>query len=339
LYDVRFTVPTGVTPFPIAPANDNVPLFAALVAANVTTEFAFVFPASIVPAAVVANVDAFGAVKLNVLPAPDAPFTVTVPAAVSCINTFWLAAFAFALKFAADSKKFELTPPLPNILPFVDVRFAVVAVTVSAALPCVSEFVELNVNVVPADDGPLIVTVPAAVSLIFALVAAFAVMFATFVLNPFANVVPPIPPLVDANTRFVAFTAPVMFALNRLFCELRVTVPTGVTAFPIAAPTVNVPACAFNVTVEFAFAFATSIVAVVFRVPAFVATKLKLFSADDAPFIVTVPPALSLTNTLPLPAFAVTFATFVANGEATLAPTLPFNDARLIFVAFTTPVI
>jgi hypothetical protein len=88
LYDVRFTVPTGVTPFPIAPANDNVPLFAALVAANVTTEFAFVFPASIVPAAVVPNVAAFGAVKLNVLPAPDAAVTVTVPAAVSCNNTF-----------------------------------------------------------------------------------------------------------------------------------------------------------------------------------------------------------------------------------------------------------
>jgi hypothetical protein len=88
LYDVRLTVPTGVTPFPIAPANDIVPLFAALVADNVTTEFAFVFPASIVPAAVLANVDAFGAVKLNVLPAPDAPLTVTVPAAVSCKNTF-----------------------------------------------------------------------------------------------------------------------------------------------------------------------------------------------------------------------------------------------------------
>jgi hypothetical protein len=225
------------------------------------------------------------------------------------------------------------------MLPFVLLRVAVVAVIVSAALPCVNDPVVLIVNVVPALDGPLIVVVPAAVSLMFALVAAFAVIFATFVLNPFANVVPPIPPLVDANTRFVAFTTPVIFALSRLFWELSVTVPTGVTAFPIAAPTVNVPACAFNVTVEFALPFPASIVAVVFRVPAFVATKLKLFSADDAPFIVTVPLALSLTNTLPFPAFAVTFATLVANGEATLVPTVPFNDVRLMFVAFTTPVI
>ena len=87
MYDVRFTVPTGVVPLPIAPASDNVPLFPALVAANVTTEFAFVLPASIVPTTVVPNVDAFGAVKLNVLPAPDAPLTDTV-AAVSCRYTF-----------------------------------------------------------------------------------------------------------------------------------------------------------------------------------------------------------------------------------------------------------
>jgi hypothetical protein len=225
------------------------------------------------------------------------------------------------------------------MLPFVLLRVAVVAVIVSAALPCVNEPVALIVNVVPALDGPLIVVVPAAVSFMFALVAAFAVILATFVLNPFANVVPPIPPLVDANTRFVAFTVPVMLALNRLFWEVSVTVPTGVTPFPIAAPTFSDPPWAFRVTVEFAFAFARSIVPVVFNPLAFVATKLKLFSADDAPFIVTVPLALSLTNTLPFPAFAVTFATLVANGDATLVPTVPFNDVRLMFVAFTTPVI
>ena len=88
LYEVRFTVPTGVAPLPIAPANDSVPLFAALVADNVTTEFAFVLAASIVPAAVVAKVAAFGAVKLNVPPAPEAPLIVTVPAAVSCNKAF-----------------------------------------------------------------------------------------------------------------------------------------------------------------------------------------------------------------------------------------------------------
>jgi hypothetical protein len=84
LYDVRLTVPTGVVPLPIAPASDNVPLLAALVADNVTTELAFVLVASIVPAFVVANVLAFGAVRLNVPPAADAPLTDTVPLAVSC---------------------------------------------------------------------------------------------------------------------------------------------------------------------------------------------------------------------------------------------------------------
>ena len=82
------TVPTGVTAFPIAPASDKVPLFAALVAESVTTEFALVLPASIVPAAVVAKVDAFGAVRLKVLAAPDGALIVTVPVALSCKNTF-----------------------------------------------------------------------------------------------------------------------------------------------------------------------------------------------------------------------------------------------------------
>ena len=250
-----------------------------------------------------------------------------------------MAAFALALRFAADSRKLEDVPPLPYILPFVLVRFAVAAVIVSPTAACVNEFVALNVNVVPADDAPFIVTVPAAVSLISALVAAFAVIFATFVPNAVAKLLPPIPPLVDVRTKLEALTVPVMFALNRLFCELNVTVPTGVVPFPIAAPTSNVPACAFNVTAELAFVFAKSIVPDVVSVPALVATKLKLFSADDAPFIVTVPAAVSLTYTLPAAAFAVTFATFVANGEAALVPTVPFNDVRLIALAFTVPVI
>jgi hypothetical protein len=84
LYDVRLTVPTGVVPLPIAPAIDNVPLLAALVADSVTTELAFVLLASIVPAFAVANVLAFGAARLNVPPADDAALTDTVPLAVSC---------------------------------------------------------------------------------------------------------------------------------------------------------------------------------------------------------------------------------------------------------------
>jgi hypothetical protein len=84
LFDVRLTVPTGVVPLPIAPASDNVPLLPALVADNVTTELAFVLLASIVPAFVVANVPAFGAAKLNVPPADEAPLTDIVPLAVSC---------------------------------------------------------------------------------------------------------------------------------------------------------------------------------------------------------------------------------------------------------------
>lgn len=72
----------------MAPARDRVPLLAALVADKVTTEFAFVLPASIVPAAVVANVDAFGAVTLNVAAAPEGPLMVMVPVAVSCKKTF-----------------------------------------------------------------------------------------------------------------------------------------------------------------------------------------------------------------------------------------------------------
>lgn len=175
--------------------------------------------------------------------------------------------------------------------------------------------------------------------MMFALVEAFAVILATLVLKPLANELPPIPPLVEVRTRLVALTAPVMLLLNKLFLELRVTVPTGVTAFPIAAPTFNVPFCAFNVTVEFGFVLPTSIVAVVFNAVAFVATKLKVLSADEAPLIVTVPALLSLTNTLPLAALAVILATLVANGDATLAPTDPFKDVNVSALAFTTPVI
>lgn len=250
-----------------------------------------------------------------------------------------MAALAFALRFAAESRKLDAAPPLPKILPLVLVRFAVVAVIVAAALACVIEFVAVNVKVVPAEDGPCMVTVPAAVSLIIALVAALAVIFAMLVLNALAVDVPPIPPLVDASTRLVAFTVPVIFALNKSFLELSVTVPTGVTALPIAAPTVSVPFCAFKVTVELGLVLPRSIVPVVFSVVALVATKLKVLRADDAPLIVTVPAAVSLTKTLPLPAFALTFAAFVVNGDATLVPTFPLRDVRLNVVAFTTPVI
>lgn len=83
----------------------------------------------------------------------------------------------------------------------------------------------------------------------------------------------------------------------------------------------------------------TSIVAVVFSAVAFVATKLKALRADEAPLIVTVPALLSLTKTLPFVAFAVTFATFVKNGDATLLPTEPFKEVKVIEVALTTPVI
>ena len=90
------------------------------------------------------------------------------------------------------------------------------AVIVSELMPCVNDPVVANVNVVPALDAPLIVVTPLAVSLIFALVAAFAVMFATFVLNAFASDDPPMPPLVEVRFRFVAYTVPVMLLLNRL---------------------------------------------------------------------------------------------------------------------------
>ena len=79
---MRFTVPTGVTALPILAPIDSVPLLAALVAARVTTELAFVLPASIVD--VIAKVEALGAVRLKVPSAAEAPLTVMVPVAVSC---------------------------------------------------------------------------------------------------------------------------------------------------------------------------------------------------------------------------------------------------------------
>lgn len=102
-------------------------------------------------------------------------------------------------------------------------------------------FVAVRMKSVPAEEAPFNVTTPVAESVMRALVAAFAVILATFVLKALASEVPPIPPFVEVSTRLVALTAPVMLLLSKLFRELRVTVPTGVTALPMAAPTFNVP--------------------------------------------------------------------------------------------------
>jgi len=118
-------------------------------------------------------------------------------------------------------------------------------------------------------------------------------MFATFVENAFAKLVPPIPPVVDVRLRFVVSTAPVILLASKLSCDVRLTVPTGVVVLPIVAPTFNPPACAVNSTVELAFVLPASIVAVFLRVVAFVATKLKSVPADDGPYMVTVPAAVS----------------------------------------------
>ena len=118
-------------------------------------------------------------------------------------------------------------------------------------------------------------------------------MFATFVENAFAKLVPPIPPVVDVRLRFVASTAPVILLASKLSCDVRLTVPTGVVVLPIVAATFSPPACAVNSTVELAFVLPASIVAVFLSVVALVATKLKSVPADDGPYIVTVPAALS----------------------------------------------
>ena len=112
-------------------------------------------------------------------------------------------------------------------------------------------------------------------------------------MNAFAKLVPPTPPDVDVRLKFVASTAPVTFAWSMSVLELRLTVPTGVVVLPICAPTFSPPACEVSSTVDAAFALPRSIVAVVFRFVAFVATKLKSVPADDGPYIVTVPAAPS----------------------------------------------
>src|SRR6516162_4728256 len=184
------------------------------------------------------------------------------------------------------------SPPASDVSSTVEAAFVFPRSIVPVVFRFVA-FVATKLKSVPADDGPYIVTVPAALSDIIALVAAFAWIFATFVLNAFAKPVPPIPPDVDVRLKFVASTAPVMFDWSRFVLELRLTVPTGVVVLPICAPTFSPPACDVSSTVEAAFVFPRSIVAVVFRFVAFVATKLKSVPADDAPYIVTVPAALS----------------------------------------------
>jgi len=121
LNDVRLIWLTGVVVFPIAPAKLNVPLFAALVADNSTVAAAFVFPASIVPAAVVCNVLAFVATKLKSFLADDAPVIDTVPVAVSDMNALPFPALAITFAAAALNGDATLVP----MFPFKDVRFSV----------------------------------------------------------------------------------------------------------------------------------------------------------------------------------------------------------------------
>ena len=236
---------------PTAPATVNAPLFATLVADSSTVAAALVFPASIVPAAVICSRLAFVAVKLKSFFADDAPVIDTVPFAVSDTNT----------------------------LPF----------------------------------------------------PAFAIMFDVAVVNGEAILVPTFP-FNDVSDSVFAFTVPVIWLFNRLLYDVRLTVPTGVVPFPIAPANDNVPLFAALVadssTVAAAFVFPASIVpaAVVCKVLAFVATKLKSFFADDAPVIDTVPVAVSDINALPFPAFAITFDAAAVNGDAALVPMLPFTD-------------
>lgn len=123
--------------------------------------------------------------------------------------------------------------------------------------------VAIKLKSVPADDGPLIVTAPAAPSEINALVAALAVILPTLVANAVVKLLPPIPPAVEFKVNAAAFTAPAMLLLSKLSCEVRLTMPTGVVVLPIEAPMFNPPACAVNSTVELAFVFPASMVAVV----------------------------------------------------------------------------
>jgi hypothetical protein len=399
LYDVRLTVPTGVVVFPIAPANDSVPLLAALVADSSTVDAALVFPASIVPAAVVANVLAFVATKLKSFFADDAPVIDTVPVAVSDMNALPFAAFAIMFDAAAVKGDAALVP----MFPFADVRLKVwvfnapvivllnrlafdvkliwltgVVVlpiappTVNAPLfatlvadnSTVAAALVLPASIVPAavvwsrlafvatklksffaDDAPVMLTVPVAVSDMNALpFAAFAITFEAPAVNGDAALVPMLP-FTEVKLSVWVFNAPVIVLLNRFAFDVRLIWLTGVVVLPIAPPTVKAPLFATLVadssTVAAAFVLPASIVpaAVVWSSPAFVATKLKSFFADDAPVIETVPFAVSETNTLPFPAFAIIFAVDVVNGEAVLVPTLPFKDVSESVPALTVPVI
>src|SRR5262249_646367 len=114
-----------------------------------------------------------------------------------------------------------------------------------------------------------------------------------------------------------------------------VTLLTGTVVFPICAPTVREPACEISDTLAFAFVLAASIGAVVCRIDALVATKLKSVPADDAPFIVTGPTAESDIRAL-VAAFAVTFATLVLNAFAVDVPPIPpAVEVNTKFVALT----
>ena len=105
----------------------------------------------------------------------------------------------------------------------------------------VAAFVAVNVKSVPADDAPR-VTVPAALSVTFALNFALAVTFAAFVWNAVPTPLPSMFPFVEA--RFSAFvkTVPVMLLLCKSLNDVRLVVPTGVVELPIFAPTFNDPA-------------------------------------------------------------------------------------------------
>ena len=194
----------------------------------------------------------------------------------------------------------------------------------------------MNVKSVPADEAPS-VTVPAALSVTFALKFAFAVTVAAFVKNAVPTPLPSMLPFVDVRFNAFVNTVPVIPLLCRSLNDVRLVVPTGVPALPMFAPTSNVPACATNVTVAFGFAFAPSIAPFVCNVEAFVAVNVKSVPADDAPKV-TVPAALSVTFALKF-AFAVTVAAFVWNAVPTPLPSIfPFNDVRFNAFVNTVPV-
>ena len=108
------------------------------------------------------------------------------------------------------------------MLPFVDVRFAVLPVIVSEPLPCVKLPAVVNVKLVPALDAPPIVVTPLLLSLIFTTPLAFAVIFATFVANAVLVELPSIFPFVDVNVNAPAFTVPVTFAFCKSLYDVRI---------------------------------------------------------------------------------------------------------------------